>query len=125
MVSLVLFLSDRGFVLCSGVARSLLMRAPTERRSLSAHQRAKAHSFNARRVLDPSADADGTDLIKWIQWLSRSPASSAIACDRTGLITSKLSNTPLGEPGRFTISAPDLIPQTPREIMAIGVFFRV
>lgn len=60
-----------------------------------------------------------------LQCMSRSPPSKAIACDSTGLITSKLSNTALGEPGRFTMSAPDRIPHTPREIMAIGVFFKV
>ena len=35
------------------------------------------------------------------------------------------SRTAFGEPGRLTISVPDRIPQTPREIMAIGVFLKV
>jgi len=33
----------------------------------------------------------------------------------------ELSLTALGEPGRLTIKVPERMPQTPREIMAIGV----
>ena len=45
--------------------------------------------------------------------------------DKIGLITAKLSDTALGEPGRLIIKLPARIPHTPREIIAIGVFFKV
>ena len=40
-------------------------------------------------------------------------------------MTAKLSRTPLGEPGRLMIKVPERMPQTPREIMAMGVCLRV
>ena len=40
-------------------------------------------------------------------------------------MTAKLSRTAFGEPGRLTINVPERMPQTPREIMAIGVCLSV
>ena len=40
------------------------------------------------------------------------------ACGRTGMITSRHSRTPFGEPGRLTISVRAAMPQTARESMA-------
>src|ERR1041385_3650796 len=40
-------------------------------------------------------------------------------------MTSKLSCTASGEPGRLTIRVADRMPLTPREIIAIGVFLKV
>src|SRR6185369_3795947 len=51
------------------------------------------------------------------------PASRSIACGSTGAMTAKLSFTAFGDPGRLTISVPERTPQTPREIIAIGVTF--
>ena len=54
-----------------------------------------------------------------------SPQIRLTACCRTGLMTSKHSRTPFGEPGRLIIKVLLRIPQTPRESIANGVFFIV
>src|ERR1051325_5827160 len=51
------------------------------------------------------------------------PSNRSIACGRTGAITTKLSFTAFGEPGRLIINVPERTPETPRESIAIGVDF--
>src|SRR6266481_3441185 len=44
---------------------------------------------------------------------------------RTGFITAKHSTAPFGDPGRLTIKVPSQMPLIPRDVIAIGVFFKV
>src|SRR5439155_5787993 len=49
------------------------------------------------------------------RWAVASPANRPRAWPSAGLMTAKPSRQPPGEPGRFTTSAPPVMPATPRE----------